>query len=118
MPLNTAITRDGELLSLRWGDFHVAAMIMAASFDSGKGPYKDMEAATAEALELMERQGCIAISGSDAFQLASYGVIGQTPLNSSDYTVVNHDWKFLDKMDGEEFEIKKGDVLSMSRSMR
>lgn len=107
MPLNTAIIRDGEPLKLKWGGFHVASMVYACVIDSGKGPFVDNESVQKQAIDLMERQGHIAISPKDAFDLASYPVIGQTPMNAADYTMVNHDLKFLDITDGEELESRR-----------
>lgn len=115
MPLNTQIIRDGEPLSLRWGGFHVAAMVYAATIDSGVGPFVDNDSVRTDALRLMEEQGAIAISPSDAFSLMDYGVLAATPLNDGEYTMVEYDLKFIDMMDGEEFEIKKGDVLAAGR---
>lgn len=43
MPLNTEIIRDGETLKLRWGAFHITAMVIAASIDSGESPFKGMK---------------------------------------------------------------------------
>lgn len=36
MPLETGISRNGELLQLRWGYFHLAAMCIAEWLDDGK----------------------------------------------------------------------------------
>lgn len=116
MPLNTRIIRDGKPLDLRWGGFHVASMVYACVIDSGEGPFVDNASVREQALALMEKDGAIAITPKDAFDLMSYPVIGQTPLNAADYTMVNYDLKFVDIEDGEELEIEKGDVLSMSRS--
>lgn len=111
MPLSTRIIRDGEPLSLRWGDFHVASMVYAVSIDSGIGPFENIPALKEQAEVLMKEQGSIGITGKDAFALTMYHIIAATPLNDSDYTMANVDLVFHDNMDGEEFEIKRGDVL-------
>jgi hypothetical protein len=118
MPLDTSIVRDGKPLKLRWGGFHVAAMVYAVSIDSGVSPFTDIEVVRASAKQLMEEQGEIGITPKDAFELTDYGVIGATPLNSADYTMKEWTLTFIDITDGERFTIKPGDVLSMSRSMR
>lgn len=115
MPLNTRIMRGGEVLPLRWGSFHVAAMVIAASADSGKGPYKDMKAFVKEAKALMKKQGNIGISPNDIFNLTDYYVIGATPLNAGGYTLKKR-WAFVDKTDGETLELLPGDELSAWRS--
>lgn len=115
MPLHTQIVRDGEPLKLRWGGFHVAAMVYAVVIDSGQGPFTDNESVAEQALDLMKRQGSIGITPKDAFDLMDYQVIGKTPLNSADYTMQNHELTFVDVTDGEELVIKVGDVLSASR---
>jgi hypothetical protein len=118
MPLSTQIVRDGKPLELRWGGFHVAAMVYAATIDSGKGPFTDVGEVRAQAKRLMDEQGDIGITPRDAFELADYSVIGTTPLNNGPYTIKEWTLVFIDIMDGERLEIKPGDVLSMSRSSR
>lgn len=115
MPLNTQILRDGEIMKLRWGGFHVAAMVMAASADSGEGPYKDMPAFVKEARALMAKQGSIGVNPGDVFSLTNYYIIAETPLNSGDYTL-KEAWSFQDNVDGELLELKPGDVLKAYRS--
>lgn len=115
MPLNTQIVRNGESLPLRWGDFHVAAMVQAATIDSGQGPYVDNADVQKTALRLMEEQGNIAITPDQGWRLASYDVIGATPLNHGEWTMTRR-LVFIDVTDGEELELLPGDVLKMSRS--
>lgn len=117
MPLNTQIKRNGKARKVRWSDFHVTAMVYASTIDSGEGPFEDNAEFQRKAKELMEEQGCIAIDGATAWEINSYHVIGASQLNSGDYVMKNVDLVFHDNMDGEKFEIKKGDVLSAWRSM-
>jgi len=115
MPLNTQIKRDGKVLPLNWGGFHVAAMVIAVSADSGTGPYQDMKSFVDEAKGLMEKQGTIGISPGSVFRLTDYTVIGATPLNSKSYKLKKR-WKFTDIVDGEVLELLPGDELSAWRS--
>jgi len=116
MPLNTAIVRDGELVQLRWGDFHRAAMIIAASVDSGQGPFRKN---TAEAVLGDAGYGTtekpVGISGRISFTLVTYPAMAATPMDSDGY-VLTHDFVFGDCMDGEIFELKAGDRLIAYRS--
>jgi hypothetical protein len=114
MPLNTQIKRGGKVLRLKWGNFHVAAMVIAASADSGVGPYEDMKSFVEEAKSLMEKQGTIGISPYSVFQLTDYAMIGATPLNAEPY-VLKERWKFTDTTDGEVLELLPGDELSARR---
>ena len=119
MPLNTQIIRDGEPLKMPngWGGFHVAAMVIAASFDSGRGPYKDMESFKEEVEGLLEKQGAIGINQSDVWQLMDYGTLSMTPLNEGEWTMTR-EMRFQDNTDGEILELKAGDVLRAYRSSR
>ncbi|HSW91514.1 MAG TPA: hypothetical protein VLG09_02620 [Candidatus Saccharimonadales bacterium] len=113
MPLNTQIKRDGDALIIAWGSFHVAAMIIAASYDSGKGPFEDnTEPEMAVNKETGERGHYI--SPSDCFLLCDYGHIAMTPLNDGPYTLTRS-YTFVDGMDGEVFTLQAGDVLKMWR---
>lgn len=115
MPLNTRITRDDKDLKLRWGGFHIAAMVYAVTIDSGEGPFKDNAAVQKEAKELMEKQGEIGVTPNDAFGLSMYHVIGATPLNDGPYTLKS-EIKFRDTADGELLILKPGDILDAWRS--
>lgn len=115
MPLNTQILRDGKSLNLKWGGFHVAAMVIAASADSGRGPYQDMVSFKTEARGLMERQGSIGITAHDAFKLCDYSVMAATPLNEGSYTL-KEAWTFYDNMDGETLALLPGDELVAHRN--
>jgi hypothetical protein len=115
MPLNTRIKRDGKVLPLKWGGFHVAAMVIAASADSGAGPYEDMKGFVEEARSLMKEQGTIGISPGTVFKLTDYPIIGATPLRAKAY-VLKERWKFTDMVDGETLELLPGDELSAWRT--
>jgi hypothetical protein len=116
MPLNTQIIRNGEALRLHWGDFHVAAMALAASFDAGTGPVSD----PTKVYEVEpERFACypdaaFPITRRLAFELTSYPVLGLTPLNDGMYTLTRKH-KFQDLADGEVLELLPGDVLHAYR---
>lgn len=110
MPLSTQIRRNDEPLSLRWGGFHVAAMVYAVVIDSGQGPFVDNESVAQQAKRLMDEQGKIGITPKDAFDLMDYAVLATTPLNASDWTMTQR-LVFVDVTDGEELELLPGDVL-------
>ncbi len=115
MPLPTQIVRDGEPLSMKWGSFHIAAMVYAASIDSGVGPFVDMDAVVASAKRLMEEQGCIGIDGSAQFDLSAYHILAATPLNSGSYTLKGA-YRFHDNLDGEVLDLQPGDELHVWRN--
>lgn len=115
MPLITEIKRDGKAMKLAWGGFHIAAMVYAVTIDSGKGPFKNNAAVQEEAKKLMEKQGSIGVTPSDAFSLSMYPVIGATPLNDGPYTMKS-EITFLDTADGEVLVLKPGDILSAWRN--
>jgi len=113
MPLETRIIRDGEPLRIPWGGFHVAAMVMVATLETGKGPFKDN---TREGLLTEECGGLpIAITPRLTFELMSYPAIGATALNDGPYTV-QEEWTFQDVTDGEVFTILPGDKLVAYRA--
>lgn len=116
MPLNTQITRDGKVRKVRWGGFHVAAMVFVAALDSESGGlYEHMvEKSKETGEELPKPDEQISISPADVWTLMDYGVIAMTPLNSGSYTA-KRTWTFIDPSDGEVFVIKPGDVLSAWR---
>jgi hypothetical protein len=114
MPLNTQIQRNGQALPIHWGSFHVAAMVLAATFDSGQGPYEDNRPESIIG-EKYRPGDPIGIPRNIAFQLTSYGVIATTPLNDGDYTL-KAGYVFADATDGEVFELKPGDILSAWRA--
>lgn len=122
MPLNTQIIRGGEPLSIRWGQFHIAAMVFASSWDAGKGPFKNNHPPT----EVHDSEGnsfpldypnepC-PITPGDAFGLVMYHVIGASPLNGHDGYVLKGEHKFLDVTDGEVLHLLPGDKLLAFRN--
>ena len=114
MPLGTTIKRDGKLLEIPWGEFHVAAMTYAAALDSKEGKLYE---AMVEHDEAWEAGGDpVSLPPGVVFQTVMYGVIAATPLNSGGYTLTTGDWSFHDPTDGEVFTLKAGDVLSAWRS--
>jgi hypothetical protein len=117
MPLNTQIMRNGELVPLRWGDFHVAAMALAASFDEGTNfigsPDKVYEV-DAKQFECYP-DAPFPITRQIAFMLVSYPMLAKTPLNNGVYTLTKRH-KFIDQMDGEILELLPGDELRAVRN--
>jgi hypothetical protein len=122
MPLNTQILRDGESLPLRWGDFHVAAMVLAATFDSGVGPFEDntpptvlTNTKTKEEVPFNYPLEPLPITRRDAFDLTDYSAIATTPLNEGSYELKGPH-RFIDCADGEILELLPGDVLKAWRN--
>jgi hypothetical protein len=111
MPLQTQIIRDGEVMKLKWGGFHVAAMVIAASADSGQGPYKDMSAFQKEIKDLMEKQDAVGVNPSDVWSLMDYGAISATPMGTGGEYELKERWVFHDNSDGEVLELLPGDIL-------
>jgi hypothetical protein len=112
MPLNTQIVRDGEALRLHWGDFHIAAMALAASFDSGEGPFAkftDIYEVDPKMFECYP-DAPFPIQRNIAFMLTSYPMLGRTPLNNGSYTLKRRH-KFIDTSDGEVLILLPGDEL-------
>lgn len=117
MPLNTQIVRDGKQLSLRWGGFHFAAMVLAATYDSGEGPFKKNEPPTeyenGETLNYPEDP--VPITPNDVWTLMDYGIVAMTPLNHGEYTLTG-EHKFVDVTDDEVLHLLPGDVLRAWRN--
>lgn len=130
MPLETQIIRNGKPLKLQWGGFHVSAMVLAAAFDSGEGPFEGEQEPlfqfpdTEEGCSVPEWRGkdqssypevpC-PISPSNTFELMEYHVIARTPLGRSGYKLKKLH-RFVDVTDGEILELQPGDVLRAYRS--
>jgi hypothetical protein len=112
MPLNTQIIRDGKPLPIKWGHFHVAAMVVAAAADSGEGPWVDNS--LAGIFPDGEPGDEIVVSRDDTFRLVSYPVIACTPLNHGVY-ILKHAYTFRDAADGERLELHEDDTLLASR---
>lgn len=105
MPLSTQITRDGESLSLKWGEFHVAAMIVATILEDDPNILENKE---------YNGEDEIGLSPANVFGLVNYGTIGNTKLNDGE-VVLTKTSVFLDITDGEILKFEVGDVLSMWR---
>lgn len=116
MPLNTMIIRNGEPLKLHWGNFHVAAMVLAVTFDTGQGPYMDNRPEKIVGEDYIPGT-IVGISQATAFRLTSYPVIGTTVLNDGEYELVAG-YTFMDTADGEILEFFPGDTLIAYRTMR
>jgi hypothetical protein len=113
MPLNTQIIRNGKQLPLRWGDFHVAAMALAACFDEGSNevlsdPTKIYEEAPEGYLDYPNKP--FPITPSLAWTLTTYPMLSKTPLNEGHYTLKNKQ-VFIDMADNEVLELLPGDEL-------
>jgi hypothetical protein len=113
MPLHTQVIRDGESVKIPWGDFHVAAMALAAAFDAKEGPLGDMTKIYADELHVHPHMP-YPITRGVAFMVTTYGALAQTPLNAGSY-VLKHGHSFIDLVDGEIFELLPGDELIMYR---
>ena len=121
MPLSTQILRNGEPIPVRWGDFHVAAMALAAAFDVREGFLSDLTAIYETGALPPEAFDCypdapFPITRSIAFEIASYPVLAKTPLNEGSYTLTRKH-KFIDLVDGEVLELRPGDELLAYRGM-
>jgi len=114
MPLDTQIKRNGKLLAMPegWGGFHVAAMVFAASMDSGEGPFPDNSLMGIYKTD--DHSARLGVSQRDVWSLVDYSAIGRTPLNMGSYTL-KADYTFVDNMDGEVLDLKAGDVLMAYR---
>jgi hypothetical protein len=116
MPLNTSITRNGELIPLRWGNYHIAAMALAACFETGKGTITS----PADVYQIDSSiWACypdmpFPITRQVANMLAEYGALSKTPLNEGIYTLTEKH-KFIDIADGEILILLPGDILSAYR---
>jgi hypothetical protein len=104
MPLNTHIEREGETLKLRWGGFHVAAMLYAIAFERElTSPNDDVDYPT-------QAQ---AISPANIFDVTNYPTISEV-CPGGEYTLTRQH-HFWDPMDGEYFKLEPGDKLSFWR---
>ena len=126
MPLNTEILRDGKALPLHWGDFHVAAMILASYADEDGmdkvmhysyvdtciGEFADHELTAHDYPEVP-----CPINSGIAFQLTMYDVIGACPLGKGNYTLQKKH-TFFDTQDGEILYLLPGDELRAWRSWK
>lgn len=130
MPLNTQIIRNGEPLKVRWSEFHVAAMTIAASLDDPThsifadkdaelfAPWSQDESVPGEwrgrGWDQYPEVPC-PIGRMDAFNIASYPIMAATRLNDGAY-VLTKEHKFVDCIDGEVLHLLPGDELRACRS--
>ena len=116
MPLITEILRDGESLPLAWGDFHIAAMALAACFEAGEGAIKSPESVYDTDPRTFEcyPDAPFPITRRFAFMMADYGSLGTTPLNYGEFTLTRKH-KFIDLADFEVLTLLPGDVLRAVR---
>jgi len=115
MPLNTQIIRNGEPMKLHWGNFHIAAMALAAAFDAKEGPLGDMTKIY-ENVDHVHPYMPFPIARSLAFHISTYHVLAVTPLNSGGY-VLKYGHSFIDLVDGEALELLPGDELVAYRGL-
>lgn len=123
MPLITAIERDGEALVSNWGDFHLAAMVFASSWDSGRGPFqdntylgdRDPKPTLEDGTVLDYPSDPMPISPKLCFELTMYHILAMTPLNDGSYTL-RREHKFIDVTDDEVLHLMPGDILRASRA--
>jgi len=117
MPLSTQIIRDGEPLKLSWTDFHVAAMAMASVLDL-PAEQDTLWTDPQGVRDQLNAQGYpdepTAISPRMSFEMCTYGVLANTPLNSGEVTLTKHH-RFVDQMSNELLELQPGDVLKAWR---
>jgi hypothetical protein len=114
VPLETEVLRNGRRRrDIKWQGFHVAAMIIAAALDSGKGPWEDntQEGVFGDRVPGYPSEPA-PITRSDIWQLVSYPVIATTPLGRGSY-VLKNDHRFM--FEGTLFELRAGDELRTAR---
>lgn len=129
MPLHTQVIRNGEPLAIRWGEFHVACMALASVLDQPVSRIKLWEDSPAAVEEIVSKgyyvrdpngKGLLStgaafhVTRGMTFNLAMYGALSLTPLNSGPYTLKSRH-VFIDCADGEVFVLKPGDKLVASR---
>lgn len=120
MPLVTQILRnDGPLKPPSgWNEFACAAMVLAAAFDSGKGPFDGKqepefewkEGAWAGKTGANYPDAPCPISAYNSFMLTTYSIIGTTPLSREGYTLKQKQ-SFYDLVVGQRFDLEPGDKL-------
>lgn len=114
MPLQTSITRGGELVPLPWGDFHVASLALAAMFDVESPDFpvrKPEEIYTTDELSFeCYPDAAFPVTKLLAFMLSDYGALSKTPLNGGAYTLRGKH-RFMDAVTGAVLTLLPGDVL-------
>lgn len=109
MPLNTQIKRDDAILPVHWGQFHVAAMVVAVMFEN-PADWADKVKPNADLNYPTEPQP---LNPSDIFALVNYGVISAVA-PKGEYTL-EQEHAFLDPFDNEVFRLQPGDILKFWR---
>ncbi len=119
MPLIMSIERDGELLPIKWRDFHIAAIALASSFDART----DTSIGDPSGVYLSPPgmfdcypDAAFPVVGEVAFLLSDYGALAKTPLNNGRYVLTSRH-KFLDLTEtgGEVLILLPGDELRAVR---
>ena len=110
MPLSTQIIRNGEPMSIRWGDFHIAAMALAAAFDVGQFQPGDVYTQFGADMYACYPDSAFPVTWGLAMNLTSYAALAATPLNEGTYTLKGRH-TFLDMTDGEVLRLMPGDEL-------
>lgn len=116
MPLITRVFRDGQPLQLRWGGFHVAAMILASAMDSGRGAFTDTRP---EAIVPGWEPGDGILLTRETITPITIGIISylsRSPMNDTGMYTLKAEYAFKDDADGEEFILLPGDELAAYRS--
>lgn len=116
MPLNTSIIRNGEMVPLRWDNFHVASMALAASFDAEFGVIGAPEKVYEVDPRMFEcyPDAPFPVTRQMAFMLTGYGALSKTPLNDGHYILTKRQ-HFIDVTDGEILALLPGDELNAYR---
>lgn len=116
MPLQTSIARDGELLPLRWGDFHRASMGLAAMFDAETGPCPHPGSVYQTDVVRFEcyPDAAFPVTRMVTFLLNDYGALSKTPLNYGVYTLTRKH-KFMNLETSEVLTLLPGDELRAVR---
>lgn len=112
MPLQTSIARDGELLPLQWGEFHVACMGLAAMFDAEEGPCPNPGSVYQTDLLRFDcyPDAAFPVTRMVSFMLNGHGSLSKTPLNTGSYTITRKH-RFMDLETREVLTLLPGDVL-------
>ena len=120
MPLKTQIIRSGKSVPLRWGDFHIAAMVLASSFDAETfipHPWDVYEKFQEPEYWECYPDAPFPIHRNISWDLSNYPVIWKSPLGNTEY-VLTRRHAFRDLDDGEILKLYPGDILMAWREFR
>ena len=114
MPLNTQIVRDGKILPVRWGYWHVNLMFTVTTVE--QEPDREYaEGKTFGQLGSIEHEGqtydCFV-----EFYAGVYYLDYQTDLCRKGEQTLTAAHRYIDPADGEVFEFLPGDVLRAWRA--